>query len=295
MQRVVALLALVAGCGIDVEIGRECPAFGADCSAPAPMMQGAEPIASSSAPAGTPAPLSQPRVRIEYQGASLAQLALSCEVPCGELTAVAEGGTPPYAYQWEDGSTAAVRVVCPGVDTRVSVRVVDASMSLASTTAELGASTPIASAELNITTPACDEALGDPDEGATDVGGTLATKRCDALRWEWAPHRLMTTRCAPSLWALLLQPLEGGKLHEVRIRGQGLWQGHWTVELWGTPDGCELVEKLGEFRVGEAPVHALLRFVPAEDHRMIVLNVVRDADSGSLTPYLGYRLCTPPI
>jgi hypothetical protein len=52
-------------------------------------------------------------------------LTLACKGDCADIEAVAVGGHPPYAFSWEDGSTAARRTVCLEADKKLSVTAVD--------------------------------------------------------------------------------------------------------------------------------------------------------------------------
>jgi hypothetical protein len=49
----------------------------------------------------------------------------SCAGDCATVEAVASGGSPPYGYAWEDGSTNPTRTVCPTSSTNYSVKVSD--------------------------------------------------------------------------------------------------------------------------------------------------------------------------
>jgi len=50
---------------------------------------------------------------------------LSCSGPCATVEAVGTGGYPPYTFAWDDGSTNAVRQVCPTSSTSYNVKVTD--------------------------------------------------------------------------------------------------------------------------------------------------------------------------
>jgi hypothetical protein len=50
---------------------------------------------------------------------------LTCDGDCVEVTAVAEGGNPPYAFAWRDGTKQASRTLCPAEDATFKVDVTD--------------------------------------------------------------------------------------------------------------------------------------------------------------------------
>ncbi len=49
-------------------------------------------------------------------GLRVSVLTLSCDGPCADVIAVAEGGHPPYAFTWRDGITGESRRLCAGED-----------------------------------------------------------------------------------------------------------------------------------------------------------------------------------
>jgi hypothetical protein len=50
---------------------------------------------------------------------------LNCASDCATVEAVGTGGYPPYSYEWDNGSTAATRTVCPVSSTSYHVSVSD--------------------------------------------------------------------------------------------------------------------------------------------------------------------------
>src|SRR5258708_36077760 len=50
---------------------------------------------------------------IEQKGITVTFVTLSCNGPCADVKAAPAGGTPPYTFQWDDGSKNAARQVCP--------------------------------------------------------------------------------------------------------------------------------------------------------------------------------------
>jgi hypothetical protein len=56
-------------------------------------------------------------------------ITLSCSGQCATVQAVGTGGTAPYTYAWEDGSTNATRRVCPDATASYWVNVTDTGIS----------------------------------------------------------------------------------------------------------------------------------------------------------------------
>jgi hypothetical protein len=83
---------------------------------------------------------------------------LSCSGDCATVQAVGTGGSPPYSYEWEDGSTSAVRQLCPKAATAYAVNVTD--------TGEAGEIPgPPQTAKASVTA----DVLACPDAGAVDA------------------------------------------------------------------------------------------------------------------------------
>jgi hypothetical protein len=96
---------------------------------------------------------------IEQGTVAVKLITLSCAGDCATVQAVGTGGHPPYTYAWEDGSTDAVRRVCPTADTGYSVKVTD--------TGESGeVSRPPQTAKASVTA----DVLACPDGGAHPGG-----------------------------------------------------------------------------------------------------------------------------
>jgi hypothetical protein len=55
-------------------------------------------------------------------------ITLRCAGDCADVEAVAAGGNAPYAFEWEDGSKAARRHVCPDASTSYSVTATDTAI-----------------------------------------------------------------------------------------------------------------------------------------------------------------------
>jgi hypothetical protein len=284
MGRAAALLVLFTGCSTAVEIGQECPTGHPVCD---PVSELESPSASplqEAAPAPEVPPLG---VVIETSGVAAQQISLSCETPCVFVKAVAHGGTGPYAFVWEDGSTEPGRQLCPAESARHRVTVTDADPLRS-------VSSGPASAEIDVLTPSCPDVENAPTvPNSPPIDDTAATRMtCETLRWQRRPADWSTRGCAASIWTLIPRRVQAGRPHRIQARGQGLFEGRWRIELWGSPDGCMLVEKLGEFSVAQTPVDTQLEFQPQHDHEMLVLSVVEEMDSERWRPYLGYTMCT---
>ena len=72
---------------------------------------------------------------VERDHGPVTVVTLGCAGSCVDVEAVATGGSPPYAFTWEDGSTGPTRHLCPSSTTEYSVTVTD--------TATAGSSGPL--------------------------------------------------------------------------------------------------------------------------------------------------------
>jgi hypothetical protein len=62
-------------------------------------------------------------------GLRVSLLTLSCDGPCAEVVAVAEGGNPPYSFAWRDGVAGESRQLCAGEhETTFVVEVTDTAI-----------------------------------------------------------------------------------------------------------------------------------------------------------------------
>jgi hypothetical protein len=227
------------------------------------------------------------RVEIESNGAIAMQLAFTCEQPCTVIRAVAHGGTPPYTFTWEDGSSAATRIVCPAGTTRYAIMATDTQSS--STNTQAPALT--AAADLTAVVPECKPPPGaaKPPPVQVPVSTTTLCQMADARR---ATPDLAARGCANTIWTLISEPMNAGQKREIRVMGRGLVEGRWRVELWGSPDGCMLAEKLGEFSIAQGTVNTKVSLLPMRDHQMLVLNALEEVDSDFFTPDLDFEMCT---
>jgi len=64
-------------------------------------------------------------VEIQHEALAVELVTLRCAGECAEVEAVASGGHKPYAFAWDDGPTAATRMLCPEQTTAFGVAVTD--------------------------------------------------------------------------------------------------------------------------------------------------------------------------
>ena len=102
---------------------------------------------------------------IERGTVAVKLVTVSCAGDCATVQAVGTGGYPPYTFAWENGSTSAVRRVCPTADTDYSVRVTDSGG-----TGELPRPPQTAKASVTADVLACSDA--GPRDAASAVPST---------------------------------------------------------------------------------------------------------------------------
>jgi hypothetical protein len=101
---------------------------------------------------------------IELGPVPVTRITLSCSDHCATVEAVGTGGNPPYTFSWDDGSTAAMRNLCPTSTTSYSVKVTDKAGG-----GELGHPAETAQAGVMVDVPSCPDG-GVPDGSASDSG-----------------------------------------------------------------------------------------------------------------------------
>jgi hypothetical protein len=115
---------------------------------------------------------------IEQGHIAVTFITLSCSGPCADVQAVATGGNAPYRFVWEDGSTSAMRHVCPTSSTNYRVTVSDSGMS-----GEFFRAPETTTVPLSATVMAC------PDGGIPacvsnpSFEGTAVSEGVDAAPW----------------------------------------------------------------------------------------------------------------
>jgi hypothetical protein len=64
-------------------------------------------------------------VEVQHEALAVELVTLRCAGECAEVEAVATGGNAPYTFEWDDGPTAATRMLCPEETAAFSVAVTD--------------------------------------------------------------------------------------------------------------------------------------------------------------------------
>jgi hypothetical protein len=114
---------LVASEGERPESAREAPGLAASDGGAEPDAADAEPSTAGGQSSGAGA--AQDPVEPDAPKVLLSVKSIDCG-GCFDLTANGEGGTPPYRYEWDDGSRSPTRRVCLGSDElKISVVVED--------------------------------------------------------------------------------------------------------------------------------------------------------------------------
>lgn len=113
---------------------------------------------------------------------------LSCAGECAEVQAVARGGNPPYAFAWNDGSTEAIRELCPTETSSFEVTATDTAIETdefsyegSSETARVTAN--VLECETDAGPPPLDGSVVPPEETCIDITaldplGTAPWQRC---------------------------------------------------------------------------------------------------------------------
>jgi hypothetical protein len=120
-------------------------------------------------------------------------ITLSCSGSCATVQAVGTGGYPPYTFQWDDGSTTAIRQVCPTSITSYSVKVTDTG-----TSGELARAPETIQVPLATNAIACDGGVPVCEDGGPS-GGTPAPG-----------HYVGSVYCPPDGGVLSLPAADGG-------------------------------------------------------------------------------------
>jgi hypothetical protein len=149
------LVALAAGCGSGAgngfagEVGTFTPDSG--------LLLGA-------GDGGPSAPLD---ASIQENNVTVTLITLTCSGSCADVEAVASGGTPPYTFAWDDGSTSPTRHVCPTSSTRYHVTVTDT-----------GRTGELAQAAQHVQAAVTADVLACPDGGVSEGGPTQVGDAC---------------------------------------------------------------------------------------------------------------------
>jgi hypothetical protein len=100
-------------------------------------------------------------------------ITVACSGACATVEAVGTGGSAPYTFAWDDGSTSATRRVCPTADASYWVKVTDTA-----TTGEISIPAQTVKASLTADVLACSDAAASSCDGgagpATPAPGLYA-------------------------------------------------------------------------------------------------------------------------
>jgi hypothetical protein len=151
----VASLVAIAGCG-----GRTGN----------PLDVGSDADESGSFVGGDAAAATGLDAHIEENLVTVKIVTLACAGDCATVQAVATGGTPPYSFAWDDGSTTAQRQVCPTSSTSYEVKVSDTGMTGEITHAPETVQVPLTADVLACPSGGVSDASAPGDGGICDQG-----------------------------------------------------------------------------------------------------------------------------
>jgi hypothetical protein len=198
---------------------------------------------------------------VEQGQVAVKVITLSCAGDCATVQAIGTGGSPPYSYAWEDGTTNPVRQLCPASDSAYSVQVTD--------TGETGevprpAQTAHTSVSANV--------LGCFDAGATcgDVVRENVTP---------APPPTCTTDGGASSAALgitslaLPFPIDAGESYELSFALVGTQTDFLPYTIYGETDSCAVSDMLGTISLQGSNAQGSLCLHPGQTFANIGLSV----------------------
>lgn len=127
-------LALGSACTGDAFLGSEyipaglAPAIMDAGMAPAETLENADAAATTASASAPDAMVGIPTLAVQAHedGTAIAELRIVCPNRCAMIELAAEGGTPPYAYTWEDGASTVTRTLCPTSEAPILASVRDA-------------------------------------------------------------------------------------------------------------------------------------------------------------------------
>jgi hypothetical protein len=145
---------------------------------------------------------------IEQGHLAVTFITLSCSGPCADVQAVATGGNAPYRFVWEDGSTSAMRHVCPTSSTEYSVTVTDSGMS-----GEFFSAPETTKVTLPATVMACSDAGVAACISNPSFEGTAMGEGVDAAPWvactSGSVDTAITNQSTPGYLVSLPAPTDG--------------------------------------------------------------------------------------
>lgn len=169
MQMLRALMSTLAGlcllaCSRDVPTGARGPTSGGGAKFGSGAAGMAMPVVDNPGRTVGTAVEGALNVHIEdVRKLSLEVITLACAGECADVEAVAQGGNPPYAFTWDDGTKGAKRHLCPGASAQFGVVATD---------------TAIVGAEFNYEAHSVHAALTANVGGCSDAGLPPATGPC---------------------------------------------------------------------------------------------------------------------
>ncbi|MFT3927826.1 MAG: hypothetical protein QM778_35185 [Myxococcales bacterium] len=249
------------------------------------------------------------KAHIERDRVTVTVVTLACDGACADVVAVAEGGSPPYAFAWEDGSRNPARHVCPSANTHYEVTVTDSSAEAL----EFAGSTQTAVAQVRAELLNCAGDGGAPHGNPGDIcldNGTFAGTpqinvfgtQFDAKSWSACASTpdiydssMLTTPPTDGPTALhlsngpseavsqqLCAPLREGKTYSMEIDLLA-FQGAPELAVYGGTASCGKTQPLWH----SAPTTtswktSCFEFTPSQELSHLVLDVVTNSEYGRI-------------
>ncbi len=206
-------------------------------------------------------------LRVQVQdtgGLQIEIITLQCAGSCADIEAVAHGGNPPYAFRWEDGSTATNRRVCLDASETIAVSVTDTAIP----SDEFRYDAQTATAEVDATVIDCPGPTGTicvdnpsfegPAPGVSETVGFNAPpwQKCtptpDILNEGPVPDGNTYLRLggndtmSETVSQLLCEPMIAGTTYSLtmQLASQEVIGGPPSFEIWGSNEACGQSELL---------------------------------------------------
>ena len=177
------LYAATAGCGAhhgDLTVGKDPSQDAAAPTAGQAGQDSAGRAGATAVPAGGTRALDADIQNRE--GVALDLVTVACAGDCFEVVAVARGGYPPYTYRWEDGSSNAVRKLCPDASQAFEVMATDRGYQ----SEEFKRDAETVAASVTAEVLACPDA-GVPDAGRPPPVDAGAPDAGSKPKFKWEP------------------------------------------------------------------------------------------------------------
>jgi len=147
-------------------------------------------------------------------------ITLACAGDCAEVEAIARGGNPPYAFEWEDGSTSATRSVCLDADATLSVSAIDTAVD----------ADEFHYAAQRVTAEVSARVLDCADGGAHDAGQSVGCLENPSFEGPVTPDQFSAFQAPP--WNACFT---GGFITYSAIADANLW----PTQPWTFPDASD--------------------------------------------------------